>query len=67
MIKATNLFVQSRMQYMCCLFYTESILFCTSFMCPTFGTASIFALTIYNSIEDIMEELEGMTARHKKL
>lgn len=67
MIKAPNLFVQSRMQYMCSLFYTESILFCTSSMCPTFGTARIFALIIYNSIEDILKELEGMTARHKEL
>lgn len=36
-------------------------------MCSPFGTANIFALNIYNFIEDIMEELEGLTARHKEL
>lgn len=32
-------------------------------MCSTFGTTSIFSLNSYNSIEDTMEELEGLTAR----
>lgn len=54
-IKAPNLFVQSRMQYLCCLFYTKSVLFYTS-MCSTIGAANISTLNIYNSIKDIMEE-----------
>lgn len=63
----TYLFVQSRRQSLCCLFYNKSILFYNSSMCSPFGTANIFALNIYNFIEDIMEELEGLTARHKEL
>lgn len=36
-------------------------------MCSTFAIANIFALNIYNFIKDIMEELEGLAARHKEL
>lgn len=59
--------MQSRIQSLCCLFYIKSILFYTSSMCSTFAIANIFALNIYNFIKDIMEELEGLAARHKEL
>lgn len=57
--------MQSIMQSPCCSFYTKSILFYVPSPCSTFDTAKIFVLNMYNCIEDIKEELEGLTASLK--
>lgn len=59
--------MQSIMQFLCCLFYTKSILFYAPSTCSTFDIAKVFVLNIYRCIKDIKEELEGLTVRCKEL
>lgn len=54
------------MQFLCCLFYTKSILFYAPSTCSTSDTAKVFVLNIYNCIKDIKEELECLTVRCKE-